>query len=229
MNFRNNKNQSGQTLIETVVAVFILVMGITASLGLANYSLNATGNIRKQIIAMGLAREGIEAVKNMRDTNWLYTTLSSDCYNFYSSDSTGFCYKGWINPAASGQSGYNISPGTYSLKSDTNSTGLGYWTLTSQASNFGLNYDSSSNPQHGLYSAWSGPNDQNATSDYSRKITISAESSVAPFNKADIGPRLLVTSQVWWKDKKCPFSADAPSSQLCVVKIQTYLTNWKDY
>jgi hypothetical protein len=39
-----------------------MIMGITAALGLANYSLNASSNIVKQLVAVGLAREGVEAV-----------------------------------------------------------------------------------------------------------------------------------------------------------------------
>ncbi len=78
------QKQNGQTLIETLVASFILVMGITAALTLATYSLGATNNIRQQTIGLGLAREGLEVVKNMRDTNWLRGTSSSDCYDFLS-------------------------------------------------------------------------------------------------------------------------------------------------
>ena len=64
--FPRNK---GQTLIETLAAVFILVMGVSASVGLAIYAFNTSGGVVKQIIATGLAREGLEAVRNMRDSN----------------------------------------------------------------------------------------------------------------------------------------------------------------
>lgn len=221
---RNSTNQTGQTLIETMVAVFILVMGITASLGLANYSLNATSNIRKQIIAMGLAREGIEAVKNMRDTNWLKGSLSSDCYNFYSSDNTTFCYKDWTGPSG----GYSLASGTYALNLDTSVTGVGYWSLAARANNYGLNLDPSANPQHGIYNSWTPTSHASATSDYARKITISLDNSTAPFNTTT-GGRLVVTSQVWWKDKKCPTQEDAVTGNSCMITLQTYLTNWKDY
>ncbi|MCX6797579.1 MAG: hypothetical protein NTX98_03840 [Candidatus Doudnabacteria bacterium] len=76
------KSQNGQTLIETLAAIFILIMGITAAIGLAVYTFSSSTNITKQIVATGLAREGIEAVKNMRDTNWLKSTLDKDCNNF---------------------------------------------------------------------------------------------------------------------------------------------------
>ena len=95
-----NSTQTGQTLIETVAAIFILVMGITAAVGLAVYAFGNSTNITKQIVAVGLAREGVEAVKNMRDTNWLKLNLATDCHDF--SDLTppntnaGRCYKNTI-------------------------------------------------------------------------------------------------------------------------------------
>jgi Tfp pilus assembly protein PilV len=54
--------QSGQTLIETLVAALVLVMGITAAVTLAIYGFTATEGINKQLIAVGLAREAMEAV-----------------------------------------------------------------------------------------------------------------------------------------------------------------------
>lgn len=232
--------QRGQTLIETVVAVFILVMGITAALGLANYSLNATSSIRKQIIAMGLAREGIEAIKSMRDTNWLNAPLSSSCYDYYSSSNVSFCYPNWMNPAAVGQSGYNINPGAtygtaypFALSYDVNAAPTAFWSLSYRPSNnnYGLNYDASANPQHGLYSSWTPTTVAAATSDFARKVSLTLENGV-PFNdpgSTGLGPRIKVTSQVWWKDKKCPVSEDVPASKSCVITLETYLTNWKDF
>src|SRR3989338_1470089 len=106
-----HKNQIGQTLIETIVGIFVLVMGITAALGLATFSLSSSTNIVKQLIGMGLAREGIEAVKNMRDTNWLQDALVPDgCYDFRTdTNDAAPCYQHWLNPVA-GPGGYNIQP-----------------------------------------------------------------------------------------------------------------------
>jgi type II secretory pathway pseudopilin PulG len=113
-NFVNQKtNQAGQTLVETLVAIFIMIMGITAALGLANYSLNASSNIVKQLVAVGLAREGVEAVKNMRDTNWLRLPLGT-CPKDLNSDtsitSDTACYINWISGIDTGVVGsYNFN------------------------------------------------------------------------------------------------------------------------
>lgn len=65
-------NQRGISLIETLVALFILAIGITAALSLVGYVSSITASTKNKIIATNLAREGVEAVRNIRDSNWLY-------------------------------------------------------------------------------------------------------------------------------------------------------------
>ncbi|HEX3099355.1 MAG TPA: type II secretion system protein [Patescibacteria group bacterium] len=209
--------QQGQTLIETIVACFILVMGITAALGLANYSLGATNGIKQQIVAMGLAREGIEAVKNVRDTNWLKDTLSTDCYNFSTGNSDGLCYKQWMNGG-----GGNITVGTYSLRFGEGTTSS--WSLSSTGTDYGLNTTSGSGV---LYNGASGVTALTGNSGFARKITITSD-NFAPFDhSADIGPRLTITSSVWWKGKNCTMTPDVNPDKNCSVTLKTYLTNWR--
>lgn len=63
--------QSGFTLVEVVVAVGVISIGIAGALiSLAQSSAQAT-NLRNRTIASQLAGEGIELVRNIRDTNWL--------------------------------------------------------------------------------------------------------------------------------------------------------------
>lgn len=214
MNFINS--QKGQTLIETMVAAFILVMGISAALGLANYSLGATGSIRQRTIAIGLSREGLEVVKNMRDTNWLRGTQSSDCHDFLSGNATAYCYRGWLDAV------YNIAPigpsGTYTI--DYTAGDETPWSLT-RGTSYGLDLDT--NPDtHGTYYYPGGGN-----SKFFRKITITQE-VFEPFNE-DTGPRLKVSSQVWWVDKNCPLTTDVVADSPCLVTLETYLTNWRNF
>jgi hypothetical protein len=67
----NLKNQAGQTIIETLAAIFILVTTLTVGLGLAISTLSNAESSMKEVIAMNLAREGIEVVRMMRDSNWI--------------------------------------------------------------------------------------------------------------------------------------------------------------
>ncbi|MFA5047494.1 MAG: hypothetical protein WC516_00465 [Patescibacteria group bacterium] len=65
------KAQSGQGLLELIIAIGVIAVGLFAvwTLFLSNFfNEQQSGN---RIIAGNLAREGIEAVKNIRDSNWL--------------------------------------------------------------------------------------------------------------------------------------------------------------
>lgn len=63
--------QSGQSLLETIFALWILIMVITAILALTVSSIGGQKESESQIVANNLAREGIEIVRNFRDSNWL--------------------------------------------------------------------------------------------------------------------------------------------------------------
>lgn len=255
------KKQSGQTLIETMSAVFILIMGVTAALGLAIYANSSSTMISKQIIATGLAREGVEAVKNMRDTNWLkQAVIDKTCYNFASSTPSGVgpapatcpglpttaacCYTQWLTePGCAGSGndkGFCINPGigptqtNYSLTIEKDPTKKN-WVLTSGGSTpiymFSGN-DWSIVGFLGLYKDSSSAG--YVATEYYRQVTLStlgANSSgfYDPNIFTGVGPRLEVTSRVWWADKKCPATATWPGYGKCSVEIKGYLTNWKNY
>lgn len=248
-----NYSQSGQTMIETLVAIFMLVMGVTAALGLAIYALNSSTNISKQIVATGLAREALEAVKNMRDTNWLLqTSIDRDCYNYSDNTSTGLCYKRWLGTSPGSPAPFfcldpttnngNCNGGAagatnnYFLSFDSASGS--YWIFPSGGTTkFGLKFDPNNLSGMGFYNSEdsNGINCSNASaniSDFCRKVTITKignSPAVAPYNQ-DEGPMIKVQSFVWWVGKNCPRVADFPqASPACRLEMDTYLTNWKNY
>ena len=58
-------------MIEVLVALTILIVGVVASMRLIGAA-SITNQISKErVVATNLAREGIEAVRSIRDTNWL--------------------------------------------------------------------------------------------------------------------------------------------------------------
>ncbi|MBI3290671.1 type II secretion system protein [Candidatus Falkowbacteria bacterium] len=68
----NNKNlKRGQSLLEMVFAIGILLFVVAAVLGLATSNVLGQKESEFQIVANNLAREGIEVVRNIRDSNWL--------------------------------------------------------------------------------------------------------------------------------------------------------------
>jgi Tfp pilus assembly protein PilV len=251
-------NKAGQTLIETLAAAFILTMGMTAATGLAIYAFNSSGSIVRQIIATGLAREGLEAVRNMRDTNWLKDTLTvNGCYNFATAQSSkANCYPNWlgngvtpycINPTinntnCNGDAGVNTSINYY-LGFDATQTN--FWSLTKDQGNalkFGLNFNDPSAgttwQTQGFYSPGSGVTCTNSNSGYCREIILTKLTpSGTPYDPANSGgssqtpgPLLEVQSKVWWVDKKCPKVDDFNNASIsCKVELDTYLTNWKSF
>jgi prepilin-type N-terminal cleavage/methylation domain-containing protein len=64
-------SQAGFTLIETLVAIGILVVAVVAPLTLATQSLTASLVARDEITAFHLAQEALEWIRNRRDSNWL--------------------------------------------------------------------------------------------------------------------------------------------------------------
>ena len=61
----------GFTLIETLIAISVLMIAVIAPMTLATDSLAAAYYARDQIIASNLAQEGIEVVRSVRDGNIL--------------------------------------------------------------------------------------------------------------------------------------------------------------
>lgn len=65
-------NEKGFTLTEVMIAIMILTVAIVSATSLLTGLINSNKNNVKTLQAYYLAQEGIEAVRNIRDTNWLY-------------------------------------------------------------------------------------------------------------------------------------------------------------
>lgn len=66
-----HNRERGFTLVETLVSMAVLTMGIIPALALSNNAVSVAFVIRDDLIAAGLAQEGIEVVQAIRDDNWL--------------------------------------------------------------------------------------------------------------------------------------------------------------
>jgi len=62
---------TGFTMIELLIAIAVFMIGIMAAFSLSLHNLNTTKENANRVIAADLAREGIETVRNIRDSNWL--------------------------------------------------------------------------------------------------------------------------------------------------------------
>lgn len=65
------KKQSGFSIMEIVVAIFIITMGLVGVLSLINQNIQVEYINKNNLIASQLAQEGLELVRNIRDNNWL--------------------------------------------------------------------------------------------------------------------------------------------------------------
>jgi len=79
---RRRNNIRGEALLETVIAFITLAIGVTIAGMIMGSSLRNMQNAKNRVMAVNLAREGIEAVRNVRDTNWLkFHSKRRACWN----------------------------------------------------------------------------------------------------------------------------------------------------
>jgi Tfp pilus assembly protein PilV len=198
-------NSEGQTLIETVVAIGLLTTGIVGGLALAVYSLSSSDTVLKQVVATGLAREGIEIVRNIRDSNWKSGTLT-DCSADMGAGQV--CYTTWHNNMP-GLPGNNNTRAEFNLS--TNS-----WSM-----------QSSGGPNFQMFPGASGTflHSGSGSVVYSRRVNLSTDTA-APFSPNNF--RIAIESVVWWTGRGCPLTNN-PNSTTCKIVVNEYLTNWKNF
>ena len=71
------------------VAIGIIVTGVVGALSMVSGSVSASKESQTRVVAVGLAREGIEAVRVIRDSNWLAARVWDDGLVGILSDRTG--------------------------------------------------------------------------------------------------------------------------------------------
>lgn len=98
-------NKGGFTLTEVMIGIMILTVAIVSSSNLLVSLVNTNKNNVKVLQAYYLAQEGIEAVRNIRDTNWLHNLdfkgeVVGGVYDLFEIDSTYKVFltsEGWAN------------------------------------------------------------------------------------------------------------------------------------
>jgi len=66
--------KTGFTLMEAIVAIFLITVGIVGTYALITMTISSATISKDKLVAAYLAQEGIEIVRNIRDTNWLDPT-----------------------------------------------------------------------------------------------------------------------------------------------------------
>ncbi len=104
MNKADVKNEGGFTLTEVLIGIMILTIAIVSATSMVTGLMNTNRKNVLNLEAYFLAQEGLEAVRNIRDTNWLHNMhLKGDLSGVYGVFQTGYSYgvfadeAGWAN------------------------------------------------------------------------------------------------------------------------------------
>lgn len=74
--------KAAESLIETLIAITVIVLATTAALSVLRTSQQGNEVIGQKVIAINIAMEGFEALQNLRDTNYLLFASDPDnCWN----------------------------------------------------------------------------------------------------------------------------------------------------
>lgn len=203
------KNIRGNSIIEVMVVIIILTIGITGTYNIINSGQKLSVTSENRIKAINIAREGLEAIENIRDTNWIkFSSDYTNCWNVKNYDVN--CI--WVP-------GKNFSSGSYVL---TQSWTL--WLLSGSMSPppYSTNY-SGYLAQFPLFldvnglvtSSESSTAACNTTKTTGCRMIYTREIQIA---NPDID-HLKVNSIVTWKD-----SSRGPPY---IINLETILTNWK--
>ncbi len=81
---KNTFNEKGSIMMQVLVSLFILSLGLAGALAVIIAAMESNQTNQKRMIATNLAQEGLEAVRSIRDTNWLtYSSNLRECWNFW--------------------------------------------------------------------------------------------------------------------------------------------------
>lgn len=96
------KKARGESLVEVVAALAIVSIVLIGAYSALSNAMRSNVSTSNRIVALNLAREGLEGVRNVRDTNWLvyfgsrrdnwdcYEALSGACISHFSSSEEYF-------------------------------------------------------------------------------------------------------------------------------------------
>jgi type II secretory pathway pseudopilin PulG len=76
------RHAKAESLIETLVAITVIVIATTSALSVMRTALRGNELIGNKVVAINLAEEAFEALKNLRDTNYLlFSSDPDECWD----------------------------------------------------------------------------------------------------------------------------------------------------
>ncbi len=221
----SKRDQRGFTLIEIVVMMAVVVIGVLATLSVANLAVRTSESNEQRVAAVNLAREGVELVRAIRDSNWAATAQESGspCWDYYPISTaqraavpyTASCAdQRWSAPAFTTPQHFVVHPNV--------GNGMPHLAPQSAATTSNSVYRLCRNAGTGLYTpsalVCTGAGAVNADTFY-RRVTITRGKSLGN-DPVDSQPRynIRVQSFVTWSGH------DGPD-----MMVETYLTDWRKF
>jgi type II secretory pathway pseudopilin PulG len=86
------RSRAAESLIETMIAVAVIGITTMAAMSLVRTAIVGNQVVEEKLIALNLALEAIESVKNIRDTNYLrFASNPDECWNAINADDVSLC------------------------------------------------------------------------------------------------------------------------------------------
>lgn len=208
MNNVFKKSSPGLSLIETMIGLSVITVAVVSMVGTGIYSFSTYQKSIYRFTALGLAQEGVEVVRNIRDDNWLPPNTINYCGDIGADQ---YCYTGWHT---------NLTSCALGCQAEFN-TVTNTWVLNNSATSYALYLQDDSK----LFTK----DDNGSDPVFYRKIRITSNTS-EPYS-AD-HPELKVLSTVAWVGRGClnDFAGDPENAQSrCQLSVEDRLTNWKNY
>ncbi|MDD3302534.1 MAG: hypothetical protein PHN31_03185 [Candidatus Gracilibacteria bacterium] len=201
--------KTGSTIVEVMISLFIISTGVIGVYSIYVKSQNLSKSTENRVKALSIAREGIEVIQNIRDTNWIpFSADTKNCWNTLNYNIT--CIG---NIGTSGK----ISSGSYTIEKDTINnrwllrvrTQTGEYNLSSYRSAYKVYID-----DEGFYTQSGG---NLFLPRFTRQLNISYP--YGPYYNAR-DQKMLIKSVVSRSDSsKRGFSS---------IELENMLTNWKE-
>jgi len=207
------KNKKATSIIEAIIMILILLIWILWLFNIYKKSLNLSTNIKFKIQAIEMAREWIEAMENIRNTNWLLLWADpKNCWNTLNYDN--LCvWDTWTS--------HDITAWLYKIYTDSN----GRWLLSKSSSLTSKDYKNSdyrnffkiNKDSNWLYtqSWWT-----TFKPTFTREIDINYNTDTNwDWNKNSNDKIMTINSIVMWVDSSWTWTH--------IIDLWTDLTNWK--
>lgn len=114
------RTRLAESMIETIISITVIALSSVATLSMLQTALKGNNVIGEKLVAIELAMEGLDAVKSIRDTNYLlFASDPENCWDKLNLTSTSVC-----------SSATSLGNREYYLQQDFSTDPMYRWTMT---------------------------------------------------------------------------------------------------